>query len=64
MAAATELVDWVRLADHTLHPSEALRLVSTMEGLHPASVKFLVESFHPDQDLLWQLLLNPIVTSE
>jgi len=64
MAATTELVDWLRLADHSSHPSEALRLTSTMERLHPASVKLLVESFHPDQDLFWQLLLNPTVTSE
>jgi len=64
MAASIELVDWLRLADHSLHPSEALRLASTMERLHPTSVKMLVESFHPDQDLFWQLLLNPTVTSE
>jgi hypothetical protein len=64
MAAAAELIDWVRLADHLLHPSEALRLVSTMERLYPPSVKLLVESLHPEEDLLWQLLLNPTVTSE
>ena len=64
MAAAMELVDWARLADHSLHPSEALRLASSMEKLHLAFVKSLVESFHPDQDLFWQLLLNPTVTSE
>ena len=64
MAAAMELVDWVRLADHPLHPSEALRLTSAMERLHRPSVKLLVESFHPDQDLFWQLFSNPIVASE
>lgn len=64
MAAAMELVAWVRLADHSLHPSEALRLTSAMEKLHHPSVKLLVESFHPDQDLFWQLLSNPTIASE
>jgi nucleolar pre-ribosomal-associated protein 1 len=59
-----ELVDWVRLADHSLHPSEALRLVSVVERLHPPTVKPLVESFHPDQGLFWQLLSNHTVASE
>lgn len=64
MATATELVCWVRLADHSLHPSDALRLASAIEKLHPASVKSLVESFHPDGDLFWHLLSNPTVASE
>jgi hypothetical protein len=64
VAAAMELVDWVRLADHSLHPSEALRLASAMERLHPPSVELLVESFHPDQDLFWQLLTDLTVTSK
>ena len=64
MAAAMELVHWVRLADHSLHPSEALRLVSTMTRLHPASVKSFVESLPPDQALFWQLLLDTTVASE
>jgi hypothetical protein len=64
MAAAMELVDWVRLADHSLHPSEALRLTFAMEKIHRTSVKLLIESFHPDQDLLWQLFSNPTVASE
>jgi len=64
MAAAMELIDWVRLAGQLLHPSEALRLVSAMKSLHPASVKPLVESFHPDQDLFWKLVPNPTVTVE
>lgn len=59
-----ELVDWVRLADHSLHPSEALRLTFAMEKLHPPSVKSLVESFYPDRDLFWQLLPNSTVASE
>lgn len=63
-ATAVELVDWVRLADHSLHPSEALRLASAMEKLYPPSVKLLAESFHPDQEFFWQLLSNPSVTSE
>ena len=63
MTAAMELLDWVRLADHNLHPSEAMRLVSAMGKLHLPSVKSLVESFHPDQDLFWQLLSNPTVAS-
>lgn len=64
MAAAMELIDWIRLADHSLHPSEALRLASIAERLHPASVKSLIESFHPDQELFWKLLLNTTVSSE
>lgn len=64
MTAASELVDWVRLADHSLHPSEALRLTSSIEKLHPDSVKPLVESFHPDQDLFWRLLSNSTVAFE
>ena len=63
MAAAMELVDWVRLADQSLHPLEASRLTSTVEKLHCPSVKLLVESFRPDQDLFWQLFSNPTVAS-
>lgn len=64
MTAAMEILDWVRLVDHSLHPSEALRLASIMERLHPPSVKSLVESFHPDQEFFWQLLLSTTVASE
>lgn len=64
MTAAMEAVDWLRLADHLLHPAEAVRLVSAAEKLYPGSVKSLVESLQPDQDLFWQLLSNPTVASE
>ena len=58
-----ELVDWVRLADHSLHPSEALRLISAMEKLHSPFVDLLVESLHPDQDFFWKLMSSPNVAS-
>ncbi|KAH7927036.1 hypothetical protein BV22DRAFT_1103957 [Leucogyrophana mollusca] len=50
---AYELVDWLRLAGHTLHPTELRRLSSIIERFHKPALRELFESLHPAQGLLW-----------
>ncbi|KAH7907124.1 ribosome 60S biogenesis N-terminal-domain-containing protein [Hygrophoropsis aurantiaca] len=53
---AYELIDWVRLVNPKLHPTELQRLSSTIERFHKPALKELFENVHPTHHLLWSSL--------
>jgi nucleolar pre-ribosomal-associated protein 1 len=51
--SAFRIVDWLRLADHSVSSEELSRLVAVVERYHRPALKDLCESLHPAHSLLW-----------
>jgi nucleolar pre-ribosomal-associated protein 1 len=56
--SACELIDWLRLVDHPLHLSEALRFVSIVRRFHNPTLRVLFRYFHPGRTLMWDVALD------
>ena len=53
MAAANELVDWLRLLSQPVSVSEVRRLTTIIMHLYPPALSFLCLSLPPEPDLIW-----------
>ncbi|KAH9936862.1 ribosome 60S biogenesis N-terminal-domain-containing protein [Epithele typhae] len=56
--AAYELVDWLRLVNPKLHPSELARLALAVEKLHPPALQELFQYVDPRQVSIWDAAAN------
>jgi nucleolar pre-ribosomal-associated protein 1 len=54
MVAAFELVDWLRLVDHSLNPKEVGRLAAVISRFYKPALKEFSENLHPSHALFWQ----------
>jgi hypothetical protein len=51
--SAFEFVDWLRLFDKPLHPTEIERLVSIVERFHRSALREFFEDLNPVQTSIW-----------
>jgi hypothetical protein len=54
MVGAFELVDWLRIVNHSLCPPDVGKLATVISRFYPLAVNALLENLHPGHALSWQ----------